>query len=203
MLRSLAVSHDGRWTACGTWHSSPTVRVWDNTTGEVAQSIESGPTGANSAFVAFSPDGQWLVTCEQTSYRFWEVGTWQPGPRIDRDQLEQYPGPIAWSRDGRMVAVAQSSTGVLLLDPASGERLATMRANSPRSVRSLDFSPDGRKLAVANIDQQIIVWDLPLVRQGLADLGLDWAGGPSPSTATGGLDVSARPPLQINVHLEP
>jgi WD40 repeat protein len=153
--------------------------------------------------VAFSPDGRWLVTCEQGAYRFWEVGTWHPGPRIKRDQLEQYPGPIAWSRDGRMVAVAQSSTGVLLLDPGSGEPLATMRANSPRSVRSLDFSPDGRKLAVANIDQQILVWDLPLVRQGLADLGLDWAGGSPRPTPPAGRDVSAGPPLQTNVHLEP
>jgi WD40 repeat protein len=173
-LRSVAVSHDGRWTACGHWRSSPAVQVWDNTTGRLSRSFDSGPTGATSAVVAFSPDGQWLVTCEQGVYRCWQVGTWRPGPSIGRDQVEPYPGPIAWSRDGRMVAVAWSSTGVLLVDTRSGEHLATMRANSPRSVRSLDFSPDGRRLAVANIDQQVIIWDLPLVRRGLADLGLDW-----------------------------
>jgi serine/threonine protein kinase/WD40 repeat protein len=175
-LRSLAVSHDGRWTACGHWQSTPAAAVWDNTTGAIVRTFDSGPLGATSAFVAFSPDGRWLVTCERGIYRFWKVGTWEPGPRIERDQVEPYPGPIAWSRDGRMVAVAQSATGVLLLDAATGQRLATMRANSPRAVRSLDFSPDGQRLAVANIDQQIIVWDLPLVRRGLADRGLDWPG---------------------------
>jgi WD40 repeat protein len=173
-LRSVAVSHDGRWTACGNWRSSPSVQVWDNTTGEIARGFESDAPGATSAFVAFSPDGRWLVTCEQGVYRFWTVGTWQPGPAIERDQVEAYPGPIAWSQDGRMVAVARSSTGVLLVDTKSGQRLATMQANSARSVRSLDFSPDGRRLAVANIDQQIFLWDLPLVRRRLADLGLDW-----------------------------
>jgi WD40 repeat protein len=173
-LRSLAVSNDGRWAACGHWRSSPVVEVWDNQTGRIARRFDGETTGATSAFVAFSPDGRWLVTCEQGVYRFWQVGTWQPGPRIERDQIEPYPGQIAWSRDGRMVAVARSSTGVLLLDTVSGEHLATIRANSPRAVRSLDFSPDGRRLAVANIDQQLIIWDLPLARRGLAALGLDW-----------------------------
>jgi WD40 repeat protein len=184
-LRSLAVSNDGRWTACGHWRSSPAVSVWDNTTGQIAHEFDSRPTGATSAFVAFSPDGQWLVTCEQGIYRFWSLGTWQPGWSIERDQIEPYPGPIAWSWDRRMVAVARSSTGVLLLDTASGQRLATMRANSPRSIRSLDFSPDGRRLAVANIDQQVIIWDLPLVRRGLADLELDWPGGAGESPNAG------------------
>ena len=81
LLRSLAVSHDGRWTACGFWQSSPAAQVWDNTTGEIARTFESGPTGATSAFVAFSPDDRWLVTCEQGVYRFWKVGTWEPGPQ--------------------------------------------------------------------------------------------------------------------------
>jgi WD40 repeat protein len=203
-LRSLAVSTDGRWTACGHWRSSPAVQVWDNTTGRISGSFDGGSTGATSAFVAFSPDGQWLVTCEQAAYRFWRVGTWQPGPRIERDQIEPYPGPIAWSRDGRVVAVAQSSAGVLLLDAVNGERLATMRVTSPRAVRALDFSPDGRRLAVANIDQQLIIWDLPLLRRGLAAQGLDWPGStsdseesPGPSTTEGTL------PTTVEIRMEP
>jgi WD40 repeat protein/tRNA A-37 threonylcarbamoyl transferase component Bud32 len=203
-LRSVAVSNDGRWTACGHWRSSPAVQVWDNTTGQVTREFDGEPTGATSAFVAFSPDGRWLVTCEQGVYRFWHVGTWQPGPRIERDQVEPYPGPIAWSRDGQIIAVAQSSTGVLLLDSARGEQRATLRANSPRAVRSLDFSPDGRRLAVANIDQQVIIWDLPRVRRGLADLGLDWSASAIdsfelPGPATPG---DAAPPA-VELNLQP
>jgi WD40 repeat protein len=202
-LRSLAMSHDGRWTACGYWQFSPAVQVWDNTTGGIARSFDSGPTGATSAFVAFSPDGQWLVTCEQGVYRFWKVGTWQPGPSIERDQIEPYPGPIAWSRNGRMVAIARSSTGVLLLDTVTGDRLATMQANSPHSVRSLEFSPDGRQLAVATLDQQIIIWDLLLVRRGLARLGLDWPGSASvASDSPGPSMLHDTSPLTVEISLE-
>jgi serine/threonine protein kinase/WD40 repeat protein len=203
-LRSLAVSHDGRWTACGHWQSSPAALVWDNTTGGVARRFESGPAGATSAFVAFSPDGQWLVTCEQGVYRSWKVATWQPGPKIERDQIEAYPGPIAWTRDSRMMAVTRSATGVLLLDSVTGERLATIQANSPRSVRSLEFSPDGRLLAVATIDQQVIIWDLLLVRRELARLGLEWAGGGSGSGESAGASVpDGISPPAVEVRVDP
>jgi WD40 repeat protein len=203
-LRSLAVSRDGRWTACGYWESTHAAQVWENRTGGTARSFESGPTGAASAFVAFSPDGRWLVTCEQGVYRFWEVGTWQPGPRIERDQVEPFPGPIAWSRAGGMVALARSSTGVLLLDAATGERLATIQANSPRSVRSLEFSPDGGLLAVAYIDQQIILWDLLLLRRRLAGLGLDWPGGASPSGESPESSTAEdTSPWTVDIRLEP
>jgi serine/threonine protein kinase/WD40 repeat protein len=203
-LRSLAVSPDGRWTACGHWESSPAVLVWDNTTGAIARSFESGPTGATSAFVAFSPDGQWMVTCEQGVYRFWKVGTWEPGPRIERDQVEPIPGPIAWSRDGRTLAVTRSSTGVLLLDNTTGERLATLKANSPRSVRSLDFSPDGRLLAAENNNQEVNVWDLHLVRFSLARFRLDWPGSALSSDDSPGSSTAepATPPA-VEIHLQP
>jgi WD40 repeat protein len=103
-----------------------------------------------------------------------------------------------------MVALARSSTGVLLLDTTNGERLATIQANSPRSVRSLEFSPDGRRLAVANIDQQIIIWDLLLVRRSLAGLGLDWPGSASVSSESPGSSMADGAALRtVDIRLKP
>jgi WD40 repeat protein len=76
-----------------------------------------------------------------------------------------------------MAPLATSLTTVLLLDAETGERLATIRANTSQTVNSLDLSTDNRSLAVASTDQQILVWDLPLLRRELARLGLDWPGG--------------------------
>ena len=184
-LRSLAVSTDGRWTAGGNWRSTPAVEVWDNATGRVVHAIVGGPEGATSANAAFSPDGRWLVTCEQGAYRFWETGTWAPGLRIERDQVEPLPGPIAWSRDGRTIAVASSTATVLLIDAATSERLGSLKANAFKNICSLDFRPDGRSLAVAGMNQQVRVWDLRLVRRALADIGLDWPDGPPPPSEPG------------------
>ena len=38
-----------------------------------------------TAMIAFSPDGKWLVSGTGAEYRFWEVGSWQPGPQIPRE----------------------------------------------------------------------------------------------------------------------
>jgi WD40 repeat protein len=92
----------------------------------------------------------------------------------------------------------------LLLDNATWERLATVKANSPRAVRSLDFSPDGRLLAVANIDQQVNIWDLRLVRRGLTRLRLDWPDSASSSDdSPGSSTADATAPPVVEIRLEP
>ena len=89
-------------------------------------------------------------------------------------------------------------------DAATGERLAAMSADSSHDIASFDFSPDDRRLAVASVDQQILVWDLALIHRGLADLGLERPGGPSfpaESHSPNALDV--RPAFRIDVRLAP
>ena len=56
---------------------------------------------------------------------------------------------------------------------------------------------------MANIDQQTIVWDLPLRRRGLADLALDWPGPPAPDRLPGPDREADHQPLRIEVDLEP
>jgi hypothetical protein len=42
------------------------------------------------------------------------------------------------------------------------------------AVVSLAFDADGSRLAVSGYDEVVTVWDLGLLRAGLAELGLDW-----------------------------
>jgi eukaryotic-like serine/threonine-protein kinase len=203
-VRSLAVSHDGRWTVAGYWRSSPTVQVWDNSTGKLAKTIDSGSDGANSARVAFSPDGRWLVTCEQADYRFWEVGTWAAGRRLGRDSVEVIPGPIAWSNDGRLLAIMASSSGIRFVDSETAEELATLRMSAPRTVTWLAFRPDGRRLAAATVDQRILIWDLPRLRRSLTAIGLDWPSHASlPPDAESRNESNGPSSLAIDVRLAP
>lgn len=73
-----------------------------------------------------------------------------------------------------MLAIARTLTDVQLVDPTDGKALATLQAPEPRQVSWLCFSPDGDRLAVATTGDQVQLWDLRLVRQQLAALGLDW-----------------------------
>ena len=57
------------------------------------------------------------------------------------------------------------------------------------------FSPDGTRLAVMTSNHTIHVWDLRAIRQGLAEIGLDWDLPPYPPA-----DADSNPcPIRVEV----
>jgi WD40 repeat protein len=145
------------------------------TTREQVWQLPPAGLPSTSCRVAFSPDGHWLVTGERDKFRFWQVGSWTPGFVILRDRSEPVPGPLAFSRDGRMLAIARSAWTVQLIDPATGLEIATLTAPDPQHINSLCFSPDGQHLAVATNNHAVQLWDLRLIRRQLVELNLDCA----------------------------
>jgi WD40 repeat protein len=177
-LDRIAISPNGRWIATGAWLQQPPpwpwVRVWDARSGKPVRDL---PAEGHGHSLAFSPDGRWLVTGVSREYRFWKVGSWQPGHRLPREATSGLPGPVAFTRDGKMAAIARSRRGVQLIDPSRGQELATLEAPVPQLVTALCFSPDGSRLAVARGGRGshvIQLWDLHLIRQQLRAMRLDW-----------------------------
>jgi WD40 repeat protein len=166
-LAFLAFSPDGRWLATSTWHGEGT-QVWDARTGERLRDLASG-----DAFVTFSPDGRWLVNGTKDEYSFWEVGSWRHGLRIPRIP-QAFPGPLAFTSDGKILATAHSLREVRLIETATGRELATLAAPEPYPIGWLCFRPDGEQLAVACSNGVLQLWDLRRIRGRLAELGLDW-----------------------------
>jgi len=175
--QNIALSPTGRWAAGGNWRFTEGARVWDLTSSTTAPVWQLRNAAPGSCGVAFSPDGKWLVTSEQDKYRFWQVGSWTPGLMIPRDRLEPGPGPLAFSRDSRMLAIARSAWTVQLLEliePAKAREIATLSAPDPQIINSLCFSPDAGQLAVATNNHTIQLWDLRLIRRQLEEMNLDW-----------------------------
>ena len=182
----IALSPEGRWAAAGHHQGqSPylpaVVTVWEVASGR----SRTLPGSLPGDHVAFSPDGRWLVVGGVGDYRFYRVGSWQAGPVLPRDAGESTPGPLAFARDGGVLAIARTLTDVQLVDPTTGRALATLQAPEPRQVSWLCFSPDGDRLAVATTGDHVQLWDLRLIRQQLAAMGLDWDQPPDPPAASG------------------
>jgi WD40 repeat protein/tRNA A-37 threonylcarbamoyl transferase component Bud32 len=165
-----AVSPDGRWAATSSWAFNPPVpiKIWDTATATCVHQITQG----SYATVTFTPDSRWLVTGGKSGYQFWEAGTWRRGRSFPRSS--NLPGPAAFSPDGRLMAVVPSNFVVRLVDPETGDEIATLTPPNPGLVSALCFNGDGSRLAVATENNPTFVWDLRAIRRGLRGLQLDW-----------------------------
>src|SRR5260370_28728606 len=94
----LALSRDGRWVASAGWHSDR-ARVWGARTGAMVREWVDG----FQTEVAFTPDSRSLITSQADEYTFWEAQTWKCVRRLRRD-VAVYPGQVAFSPDGRLMA---------------------------------------------------------------------------------------------------
>ncbi len=79
---------------------------------------------------------------------------------------------MAFSRDGKLFAMADTFSAIELVHLPRGESLARLESPDRRSVRALAFSPDGRRLAVASSEQLVLIWDLSLLTRELSKLNL-------------------------------
>jgi hypothetical protein len=79
------------------------------------------------------------------------------------------------SHRGGLVAMRAGQTSIQLIDVPRGEVLATLQSPIRSHIVWLAFSPDDSQLAVIHWGtRELLVWDLRLIRQQLAKMGLDW-----------------------------
>jgi WD40 repeat protein/predicted Ser/Thr protein kinase len=143
-------SPDGRWIASGSWDG--TVLLWDAATGEPCATLRH-PGIVPS--LAYSPDGTWLVSgnYKDDQLRIWDVAT----ARV-RKEIQGPAGVFRFvtvSPDGKRVAATAHEAGsayhLRVCDVESGEPLFTAKG------WALAYSPDGRWLAVRDVDEKTIL----------------------------------------------
>jgi WD40 repeat protein len=148
---------------------------------------------SGSTLVSFTPDSRWLVVGATDEYAFWDVATGEAGLRIPRDKAATIWGPMAFSRDGKLMAIARSRWLVQLLEAGTGRELASLEQPHGQAIYWLAFSRSGTQLAVAT--DAVHVWDLRKLREALAELKLDWDQPPFPPLAATPVDT----PLRVKV----
>jgi WD40 repeat protein/serine/threonine protein kinase len=184
---AVAISPDGRWVAAGPQRTAGTgiTKVWDGHTGQLLKNLPAQLL-VGDAWVAFSSDSRWLITCTLAEVRFWRTGSWEPADAIAREHAVWPPYGLTLAPDGKLLALVCSHAQVQLRDPGTGQEFASLVTPDPRRIRLLRFNADGSRLAAWRDHHVIILWDLRAIRQQLAAIGLDWDLTPySPAPAEG------------------
>ncbi|MDE2856132.1 MAG: protein kinase [Chloroflexota bacterium] len=125
--------------------SEGVVRLFDTSSGELLQSIE---TGSPISAVAFSPDGSALAAALSDN----TVGLWHVSSGEERERLrghEDIVTDVEFSPDGALLASSSADSSVVLWDVANGEALRTLQKHVDYVIK-LSFSSDGARLASAS-----------------------------------------------------
>src|SRR5216683_942415 len=138
-----------------------TLHVWDAFTGqhELKQHDYAYATGGEGA--VWSPDGTSIASNRtDRTVRVWDVATQKQKLSVSGS------APIAWSPNGRYLAIASGSGPVYVLNASIGGIIVTYRGHmntglggSLLGINTIAWSPDGAYLATGGNDGTVQVWN--------------------------------------------
>jgi hypothetical protein len=168
MVRAVAIPEGDRYVVTGT---ASGLMVYDLERSGPAR-VVSIPQGARE-FVIDRTRNDVIVAGADGALSRVSLATLTAGERLESAHDGAIEA-IAISRDGRMLATGGRTDGRVLLRDARSFGL--LFALPPRTgiVKVLEFHSSGRWLAIAGAAADITLWDLNLVHDELAAIGLAW-----------------------------
>jgi WD40 repeat protein len=160
VVRALAFVPGRHWLVTG-GDGLDRLQVWDVAIARVAKEIQC-PGSVRS--LAVSPDGRRVAVTVQTTKIHLRVYDLASGERLffaESPSENASPAqPLAYSPDGRWLAVpAADEKAVVLLDARTYEAAATFSGHRT-FVISAAFSPDSRRLATCSVDHSVRLWQV-------------------------------------------
>ena len=149
------------------------VNVWDAASGELLHSFGGLSNTIFPYGVRWSPEGTRLAVLQlDGALKVWRV---EDGEEISAFQAhDPVPAlgarPLAWSPDGNLLVTAANDSLVKVWDTREWklvhalENEANIRLNSRSPIDGVTFSPDGKRIAVAQ-PSSLRVWDTGTGRQ--------------------------------------
>ena len=168
--RMVCVSDDNRYVAIAGWERGG-AGVWDAQSGQKLAQLKAGI----HAVPLFSPDGKFLAT-SPNGVELWRTGDWKLLHRLGAAGTTPTGLGMAFSPDSRVLAVANVSGPINLIDPATGREWGSLASRESTTSALLEFSHDQRWLIASPADERTPaqVWNIEVLREALAERGLDW-----------------------------
>ena len=136
-------------------------QIWDVQSGKSVMRLTGhlGPIWR----VAFSPDGQRLVTASfDKTARIWDAKTGQVLTTLSGHTDHLWSA--AFSPDGHRVVTASNDGTARIWDAQSGNSLRNLQFQSPSGIghamSAASFSPDGRRVVTVSDDHLARIWDV-------------------------------------------
>jgi WD40 repeat protein len=132
------------------------VSFWDVKSGTLRSTTPLPVNAARLSADELSANGSLLALADQAGETIiWDTGT---GQEIRKFSQSNAVSAVAFSRDGARIATADRNE-VMVWDITSGKEVLTF-SKPNQLIASIEFSPDGTRLAASNYYSLIWVWDL-------------------------------------------
>ena len=128
--------------------------LWALPEGRLLRTIDL--SGRSIDVFAISEDGDWIAVGDHGGgYTVWNTAT---GVEHMRLHMPVYPAALAFSPDGKRLAIAPAGEPVQIYDPGSGRKLLELQRPTGGS-QAIVFSRDGRRVATADADTAVRIYD--------------------------------------------
>ncbi|MBH8560714.1 hypothetical protein I8748_00565 [Nostoc sp. CENA67] len=135
-----------------------TVDIWDVASGICLYSLEEEGHKGRVKSVAFSPDGQLLVSVStDKTIKIWDLRKRQCIRNLTGHDASVLS--VAFSPDGQKIVTSACERTIRIWNVHDGKCIQEL-AGHQNWVWSVIFSPDGQLVASASQDESIILWDV-------------------------------------------
>lgn len=156
-------SPDGKFLAIGNAGSWGNACLWELRTRKTVHVLRPENGCFQSENLTFTPDGKYVVLPgdnAETALLFWDTATGEVARRLDTAPI--LPRNLTISRDGRFLAACNfwmNASRVKMWDLVSGEELGTQAIGHEAMIESVCFSPDGKMVVTAALDNSARRWN--------------------------------------------
>ena len=154
-IRAIAVSPDTDRAMFAIGNDQGRIELWNWNSRQQITSFVAHPRNSSINSLAFSPDGQILVSGgDDCMVNIWYVY------RNESPKIGQHAGKVrtvAFSPDGKLVASGDDSGLIKVWDVETMENVILPKQHG--AVTSLAFSPDGKTLASGSKDKTVRLWE--------------------------------------------
>jgi WD40 repeat protein len=165
----IALSPDGKRLASSGWHSER-VKLWDRANGKLVKELEM----AGAPRVFFPPGNRELIVSRSYEFTVHTLDALAANRRVPRE-VGLNPGFVAFTADGKLMAVEMAPGMIHLKEITSGRTVARLEDPHGDVSTWMSFTPDGTQLVVAaQYASAIHRWDLRAIRARLKAMNLDW-----------------------------